>query len=113
MFDVGAPAAAHLHYHHEMAYIDESFEKLGFSCKASPGVENVGSTYLSDNVAATDAILKTKVGQKLMKHGVCYIRCLTDRDASPDPDGVYNHWQQSFQTEDPDEVRCVCPPDPY
>jgi len=57
--------------------------------------------------------LKTKVGQKLKEKGVCFIRCLTDRDAykgrekgwnNKDEYGVYNHWQTSFQCETQEEV---------
>ena len=36
VFDTGAPADAWLHYHHEMAYVNESTTMLGFCVKASP-----------------------------------------------------------------------------
>lgn len=102
VFEVGAPHAAHLHYHHEMAYVSKSTRALGFLCKAAtPGK---GATYVSDGFCTTDAILETEFGRKLRDKGVCYHRNLTDRDAFADrlEVGVYNHWQLSMATEDPD-----------
>ncbi|MGI9641154.1 MAG: TauD/TfdA family dioxygenase [Acidimicrobiia bacterium] len=104
VYEVGAPLTAHLHYHHEMAYVGKSTEMLAFMCAhALPGR---GSTFVSDNLAATDAILATEFGQKLKELGVCYHRTLTDRTAFADrlEVGVYNHWQQSLGTEDPYEA---------
>jgi hypothetical protein len=65
-----------------------------------------GYTFVSDNVAATSAILATPFGQKLKKLGICYHRDLTDRDSFQDQVeyGVYNHWQLSMLTDDPDEA---------
>lgn len=136
VFDTGAPKEAHLHCawrmaarsvasllthlltfadHHEMAYVGESTRSVAFCCTAStPGV---GASYLSDAVVHTDAILATELGQKLKAKGICYIRCLTDRDAYPEPDegsgafggvyGVYNHWQRSFGVETPEEAEAA------
>ncbi len=107
VFDVGAPLTAWLHYHHEMAYIGASTKMLGFLCrKAAPGK---GHTYVSDSVRATDAILQTPLGEKLRALGVCYHRNLTDREAfaGREPIGVYNHWQQSMGTDDPDEAQAI------
>jgi len=111
VFDTGAPASAHLHYHHEMAYVKKSVSRIAFCCTAhTPGV---GATYVSDNVKATDMLLKTKFGQKLKEKGICYIRCLTDRECFKDAPkgwngldehGVYNHWQRSFGVTDKAEV---------
>ncbi|MGI9601200.1 MAG: TauD/TfdA family dioxygenase [Acidimicrobiales bacterium] len=104
VYEVGAPLAAWLHYHHEMAYVGQSTSKLGFlGHKALP---DRGATYVSDNVAATDALLATDFGRKLAERGVCYHRNLSDRDAFVDrlEIGVYNHWQKSFDTEDPDQA---------
>ncbi|MFQ5608644.1 MAG: hypothetical protein ACE5F8_00045 [Woeseiaceae bacterium] len=55
---------------------------------------------------ATDAILETDLGRKLRESGLCYHRNLTDREAfvGRKPTGVYNHWQQSMRTDDPDEA---------
>ncbi len=104
VYEVGAPLAARLHYHHEMAYVSKSTKMLGFLCKAT--VPGRGATFLSDNIAATDALLATEFGQKLSQLGICYHRNLTDRDAFTGRVGygVYNHWQKSFRTEDPDEA---------
>ena len=104
VYEVGAPLTAWLHYHHEMAYISHSTRMLAFlGHKAVPGK---GATYVSDNVRATDAILETELGRKLKDLGLCYHRNLTDRERFRDraPIGVYNHWQKSMLTEDPDEA---------
>ena len=75
-----------------------------------------GAMFLSDNVAVTDEVLATEFGQKLRDRGICYIRCLTDREAAPIGDGlnslgqregVYNHWQQSFGVETVEEVEDI------
>lgn len=105
IFDTGAPRQAHLHYHHEMAYVKESTTALAFC--AHQGTGGVGPSYLSDNVVATEAIMATDFGTKLADKGVCYIRCLTDRDAYAPGEsqaGVYNHWQHSFGVETPEEA---------
>ena len=63
-----------------------------------------GATFVSDSIAATDKLLSTEFGQKLKDLGVCYHRNLTDRDAFAGRTefGVYNHWQKSFDTEQPE-----------
>jgi alpha-ketoglutarate-dependent taurine dioxygenase len=104
VYEVGAPLQAWLHYHHEMAYVSHSTRMLGFLCHKS--VNDKGFTYVSDNVRATDAILETELGQKLKELGICYHRNLTDRDhfEGTEQIGVYNHWQKSMLTDDPDEA---------
>lgn len=104
VYEVGAPLEAHLHYHHEMAYIDKSTRMLAFLCDKA--ADDGGQTFVSDNVRATDALLATDFGQKLKELGLCYHRHLTDRMLYRDrePIGVYNHWQQSMMTEDPDQA---------
>ncbi len=104
VYEVGAPLQAWLHYHHEMAYISRSTTMLGFLC--SKALPDRGYTFVSDNLPATDAILETEFGQKLKELGICYHRNLTDREAfrGTDQIGVYNHWQKSMLTEDPDEA---------
>eukprot|EP00397_Hematodinium_sp_SG-2012_P027225 GEMP01028592.1.p1 GENE.GEMP01028592.1~~GEMP01028592.1.p1 ORF type:complete len:353 (+),score=88.07 GEMP01028592.1:175-1233(+) len=106
-YDVGAPLAANLHYHHEMVYVRTSPSKLGFVSKAA--VQGKGETYVSDNLRATEAILATPLGQKLREKGICYIRKLTDRDAykGESESTVYNHWQQSFLCETPEEAEKI------
>ncbi|MBT8102571.1 MAG: TauD/TfdA family dioxygenase [Gammaproteobacteria bacterium] len=107
VYEVGAPLQAWLHYHHEMAYIGQSTKLLGFLCHKA--VRDKGFTFVSDNLRATEAILATEFGQKLKELGLCYHRNLTDRDAFAGTEqiGVYNHWQKSMLTDDPDEAESV------
>jgi hypothetical protein len=114
VYDVGAPRQAWFQYHHEMAYVGHSVKNIAFCCKSALD-DGRGSTFVSDGVRATDAILKTEFGQKLKNKGVCYVRKLTDRDGYKNAvklqdnlnneEGVYNHWQHSFGTEDPLEAQ--------
>ena len=102
VYEVGAPPSAWLHYHHEMAYVSRSTAAVAFlALDALPAGR--GRTFVSDNLAATDALLATPLGQKLNDLGLCYHRKLTDREeyAGRIEYGVYNHWQRSFGTEDP------------
>ena len=114
VYDTGAPLEAHIHYHHEMAYIEETVTNLGFVCLENTDVHK-GHTFMADNVKATDMLLNptfgsTGVGQKLKEKGLCYVRKLPDRQHfldnpdTTDPSLVYNFWQTSFLTEDPDEA---------
>lgn len=107
VYEVGAPLAAWLHYHHEMAYIGRSTRMLAFMCRTAP--RDKGFTFVSDNLQATDAILETALGRKLRDLGICYHRDLTDREhfAGTDQVGVYNHWQKSMLTDDPREAESV------
>ncbi len=102
VYEVGAPLEAWLHYHHEMAYIGSSTEMVSFMAHKMPS--EGGATFVSDNCQATDALMATEFGQKLKKLGLCYHRNLSDRESFNDrlDIGVYNHWQQSMLTEDPD-----------
>lgn len=102
VYEVGAPLQAWLHYHHEMAYVGTSTKMLAFLARSA--VSNKGQTFVSDNIQATDAILDTEFGQKLKELGLCYHRDLTDRDAFAGTEeiGVYNHWQKSMLTDDPE-----------
>lgn len=102
VYEVGAPLQAWLHYHHEMAYVGTSTKMLGFLARSA--VHNKGQTFVSDNLQATDAILQTELGRKLKDLGLCYHRNLTDREAFKGTEeiGVYNHWQKSMLTDDPD-----------
>ena len=111
VYEIGAPLSAWLHYHHEMAYVGRSTRVISFLAKdvlppPGPGDGGVsrGATFVSDSIAATDKLLSTDFGQKLKELGVCYHRNLTDRDAFAGKTefGVYNHWQKSFDTDDPE-----------
>lgn len=105
VYEIGAPLSAWLHYHHEMAYVGRSTSAIGFLCTAALPAGR-GRTFVSDSIAATDALLATDFGQRLKERGLCYHRSLTDRTAFAGrvEYGVYNHWQQSFGTEDPAEA---------
>jgi len=105
VYEVGAPLSASLHYHHEMAYVGRSTSAIGFLCNAALPAGR-GRTFASDSIAATDALLATDFGQRLKERGLCYHRNLTDRNAfiGRVEYGVYNHWQQSFGTDDPAEA---------
>lgn len=102
VFETGAPRQAHLHYHHEMAYVSKSTKLLGFCCSGAIGDGLRGASFLSDGVATTDALMATELGEKLRDKGISYIRNLTDgtSEADDDPSNedshVYNHWQKSF-----------------
>ncbi|WP_420450505.1 TauD/TfdA family dioxygenase [Ilumatobacter sp.] len=111
VYEIGAPLSAWLHYHHEMAYVGRSTRVISFLAKdvlapAGPGDDGVsrGATFVSDSVGATEELLTTELGRKLRDLGVCYHRNLTDRDrfAGVTEYGVYNHWQKSFGTDDPE-----------
>ena len=101
VYEIGAPLAARLPYHHEMAYVSKSTRLISFVC--ADALPDRGATYVSDGVASTDALLATELGQKLKTLGVCYHRSLTDSESFVDEIGygVYNHWQKSFGTDDP------------
>ena len=111
VYEIGAPLSAWLHYHHEMAYVGRSTRVISFLASevlppAGPEDRGVsrGATFVSDSIGATDKLLSTPFGQKLKDLGVCYHRNLTDRDAFAGQTeyGVYNHWQKSFDTDDPE-----------
>lgn len=111
VYEVGAPFAAYLQYHHEMSYVYQSIKYLGFcAAKVIEPTEAEpfrGMTFLSENVGVTNDLLKTPFGQKLKDKGICYIRCLTDEEVGTTPQ-VYNHWQTSFGTTDPKEAERRC-----
>jgi len=116
VYEVGAPTNAFLHYHHEMAYINDTIKCLGFCAtdvlEPKPDDPLRGASYVSCNLRATDDVLKTPFGQKLKEKGVTYIRCLTNKAKYEGNDmvdgvelGIYNHWQTSFMTDDKAEAQ--------
>jgi len=106
VYDVGAPLEAWLHYHHEMTYKEHSCKNLAFLCKhAVESRDGVGWSFVSDSVQVHDAIIQTELGKKLQSKGICFIRMMTDARAhAGDNDKVYNHWQQSWMTDNPIEA---------
>lgn len=108
VYDTGAPKEADLQYHHEMAYIKDSPKWLAFGALETTDDPMKGATYISENLGATEMLLDTKFGQKLLEKGCCYIRKLPDlkyfRDNGLDGSIVYNYWQTSTGTEDMEEA---------
>jgi len=108
VYEVGAPKEAWLHYHHEMAYVNESLKNIGFCAERAiedPQDPLRGATFVSEQIGCTKTLLDTSFGQDLKDKGICYIRCLTNKEAyGDDMDGVYNHWQTSFMTDDKNEA---------
>ena len=114
-YDTGSPLEAVVQYHHEVQYLGRSVKNIGFC--SMRGRHGAGFTYVSDQVQCTRELLATPLGQKMKKLGVCYIRCLTDRDQprfkkstkkswnGVEEYGVYNHWQQSFGVETMEEAQ--------
>eukprot|EP00545_Synedropsis_sp_CCMP1620_P009566 CAMPEP_0119032870 /NCGR_PEP_ID=MMETSP1176-20130426/42270_1 /TAXON_ID=265551 /ORGANISM="Synedropsis recta cf, Strain CCMP1620" /LENGTH=377 /DNA_ID=CAMNT_0006989289 /DNA_START=542 /DNA_END=1675 /DNA_ORIENTATION=+ len=111
VYDIGAPLDAALAYHHEMTYKSHSIENLGFLCKhAVTSRPGVGWSFVSDSVQAHDHIMQTAFGQKLKDKGLCFVRRMTDaaKYANNGENGIpYNHWQQSWMTDDPAEAQAV------
>ena len=79
VYDVGAPEVADLHYHHEMAYVEESTRYLTFVCKHGMWNKHDGATFVGVNTKATRDIMHTRLGEKLAEKGLQYIRKLPDR----------------------------------
>lgn len=111
VYDVGAPLVADLQYHHEMAYMKESTEFVSFMCMQGTADPMRGATYIAENIGATRDLMNhpSGLGQKLAEKGLCYVRKLPDLkffqdDPSRDQSLVYNFWQTSMLTEDPDEA---------
>jgi len=105
VYDTGAPKESWIHYHHEMAYVRASPSSIGF-CAKTALPDGRGATFVSDQVQVTDELMSTEFGKKLKEKGICYTRCLTDevhyRDQEQNEFDVYNHWQKSMGTEDPE-----------
>jgi len=105
VYDTGAPKESWIHYHHEMAYVRASPSSIGF-CAKTALPDGRGATFVSDQVQVTDELMSTEFGKKLKEKGICYTRCLTDevhyRDLAQNEFDVYNHWQKSMGTEDPE-----------
>jgi len=112
VYDIGAPLEAALHYHHEMTYKSHSVSSLGFLCKHAVNRGQEGWSFVSDSVQAHDHIMETDLGQKLKDKGLCFVRRMTDAEAHKDSTSgnekvVYNHWQKSWMTDDPDEAEAA------
>lgn len=108
VYDTGAPAAANIMYHHEMAYVDTSCKWVAFGALTATKNPMKGATFISENIGATDMLLDSKLGQRLVEKGCCYVRKLPDekyfKDNNLDTSIVYNYWQTSSLKEDPEEA---------
>ena len=113
VYDIGAPLQANLHYHHEMTYKSHSVTALGFLCKHAMNRGEQGWSFVSDSAQAHDYLMETDLGLKLKDKGLCFIRRMTDAEAQQDETTttptsgnkkVYNHWQKSWMTNDPQEA---------
>lgn len=105
VFDTGVPGAAAIHYHHEMEYMDTSCEWISFGCIDGTRDAMKGASYISDSSAATDMMLKSALGKKLVQKGVCVVKKYPDQHLfTGDPDLIRNYWQTSCNTEDADEA---------
>lgn len=89
-----------------MTYKSHSVETVGFLCKHAVGRGTTGWSFVSDSVQAHDYIMQTPLGQKLKDKGLCFVRRMTDAaaealDENADKSKIYNHWQQSWMSDDP------------
>lgn len=113
VYDTGAPKEADLHYHHEMAYLQKSPEKISFFALEATADKLKGATFLSDNVGATDMLLNAGggFGRDLLEKGCCYVRKLPDQkyflERDLDPRIVYNFWQTSTGVQDAEEAQKI------
>jgi hypothetical protein len=107
VFDTGAPLTANLQMHHEMAYVATSVKNLQFMCMQAPHLGTCGGTFAAHNETAHAYFMET-IGEKAKEKGICYVRKLPDlefyKKNGGDPRAVYNYWQTSFHTNDPEEA---------
>ena len=111
VYDTGAPMDSHIHYHHEMQYVNQSPKNITFLALSVPNSKENGTTYISYNPNVTKEIMETNTGKKLANKGVCYIRKLPDiehfKNIDSDPRIVYNFWQTSMNTQDKNEAEVI------
>ena len=109
VYEPGIPADQDLFMHHEMEYMNESCQWISFMCLQETNPPMKGATYISHSEKVTDEMMESELGQKLKERGTCYVRKLPDRKYFLDNPHisnkyVYNYWQDSMFTEDPDEA---------
>ena len=61
VYDTGAPHTAHLHYHHEMQYVNRSPKNITFLALAVPNNPQTGITYVSYNPSVTHDLLQVSL----------------------------------------------------
>jgi hypothetical protein len=109
VYDTGAPKEADLQYHHEMAYLNESPEKIAFFALEVTDDPLKGATYISENNGATQMLMEHDFGHRLVEKGCCYVRKLPDQQYfiknKMDPRIVYNFWQTSTGSQDMTEAQ--------
>lgn len=95
-----APSEIDLCFHNEGCYLPAYPRCFVIGAVKAP-LEG-GFTLVSDNEVATDTLLNTSIGQALQEKGMRYIRLMNDKNAK-DVLG-YKSWQDTFYTEDRDNV---------
>ncbi len=94
------PSHIDMCYHNEACYLP-TFPRCFLLGSLSCPVEG-GATMVSDNVATTNALLATSLGQALQAKGIRYIRNMTDKHTEETV--AYKHWQDTFYTDSREEV---------
>ena len=79
VYDTGAPSAADILYHNEMAYLQDSVKWVGFGAIEATGVIDRGGTFLCSGQHLTDELKNTALYEKLREKGLEYVRKLPDR----------------------------------
>jgi hypothetical protein len=105
VLNVGSePHFTYIHQHNEMSYTDEWPGRFMLGC-IEPPKEGTGITTICDNRLITKE-LPNKLYEKALNKGIKYYRNFTNKHV--DNKIVYNHWQDSFLTEDMKEVEKDC-----
>lgn len=98
------PHFTYIHQHNEMSYTDEWPSRFMLGCINKPK-EGTGITTICDNRLITEQ-LPNKIFKKSLDKGIRYYRNFTNKYA--DNKIIYNHWQDSFLTEDMKDVEKDC-----
>ncbi|KAL8138693.1 hypothetical protein V2J09_004694 [Rumex salicifolius] len=92
------PPHINLHFHNEMAYIDEHPSKAFFYCQVEPESQGETPIVLGHIVYRRMKANHPDFMDRLEKHGLLYTRVLPD---GPDPSSILGRgWQSTFGTHD-------------
>lgn len=94
------PAHIDMGYHNEGCYL--SVVPRCFVIGSLKSLKKGGFTFFSNNEVTTESLLKTEIGQKMQKHGVRYVRNMTDKYKNNSI--VHKHWQDTFRTDEKEKV---------
>lgn len=97
VFTVGTePPFANVAAHNEMSYsfYDEYPGYFIMGCVSSPA--KGGESLIGDNIAITEALMKTAMGARLFEYGVRYIRNFYDENSSQKNNNGLRSWQDGF-----------------